>query len=518
MALLGGADEVVVRAVQPLDHGLEARHVAVDQFAAAVMPSLRRGLLDLLAVLVGAGEEEHVVAVEPHEARDGVGRDHLIGMPDMRRAVRIGDRGRDVIAGLFGHVAALVSTARRLGKRPHAINPRCFGQTEHRKHQRLALEIVGLGVARRAVELVPDLGDAREPRGLLRPHDDAGAEPVAHRIDEGRERALVAAPERVAERVQRARIDRRQRARAGALTCSRTLQRVAAEQVERARDAAVGGGGRGLDLGARRRRARAPRRPRARRPRRRAGAASSVRQRERMVGSRRPGAWLTSSSSARGGGSSRIFSSALAPAAFSSSGGSTMQTRQPPSPAVEPKKRTVRRTSSTAMTVRSLPLFVDRRAPAPEDRCAPARRCAAPPDGRPARASEVALLHRRRGRIGMGEHEARHAIGERRLADAARAADQPGMRHAAAAIGIEQRLLGLGMAEQRRCVARGCGIVARRRVAHDARRPRISDRRVGRMEPRRSPPPRRTRRPSRLRRRRIDQRRSAPARARRASR
>ena len=96
MALLGGADEVVVRAVQPLDHGLEARHVAVEQLRAAVSPSLRRGLLDLLAVLVGAGEEIDVVAVEPHEAGDGVGRDRLVGVADMRRAVRVGNRGGDV--------------------------------------------------------------------------------------------------------------------------------------------------------------------------------------------------------------------------------------------------------------------------------------------------------------------------------------------------------------------------------------------------------------------------------------
>ena len=58
----------------------------------------RGGLLDLLAVLVGAGEEKDVVAVEPHEARDRVGRDRLIGVADMRHAVRIGDRGGDVIA------------------------------------------------------------------------------------------------------------------------------------------------------------------------------------------------------------------------------------------------------------------------------------------------------------------------------------------------------------------------------------------------------------------------------------
>ena len=34
-----------------------------------------------------------------------------------------------------------------------------------------------------------------------------------------------------------------------------------------------------------------------------------------------------------------------------------MATRQPPSPAVEPKNDTVRRTSSTAMSWRSLPVF-----------------------------------------------------------------------------------------------------------------------------------------------------------------
>ncbi len=54
----------------------------------------------------------------------------------------------------------------------------------------------------------------------------------------------------------------------------------------------------------------------------------------------------------------------------------------------------------------------------------------------------------------MGEHEARHAVGERRLADAARAADQPGMRHALTAIGVEERLLGARMAVERQGPAR----------------------------------------------------------------
>ena len=93
VALLGGVDEVVVRAFEPLHHRLEQRHVAVAQLRARSSPRLRRGLLHLLAVLVGAGEEIDVVAVEPHEARDGVGRDRLIGVADMRRR-RSGRRSR----------------------------------------------------------------------------------------------------------------------------------------------------------------------------------------------------------------------------------------------------------------------------------------------------------------------------------------------------------------------------------------------------------------------------------------
>ncbi len=56
-----------------------------------------RGLNHLQAVLVGAGEEKHVLAVEPLKARQRIGRDRLIGVTDMRHAVRIGDRGGDVI-------------------------------------------------------------------------------------------------------------------------------------------------------------------------------------------------------------------------------------------------------------------------------------------------------------------------------------------------------------------------------------------------------------------------------------
>ena len=54
----------------------------------------------------------------------------------------------------------------------------------------------------------------------------------------------------------------------------------------------------------------------------------------------------------------------------------------------------------------------------------------------------------------LGEEEAREAEGERRLADAARAAQQPGMRQAAGAIRLQQHRLRRLMPEQQRVLAR----------------------------------------------------------------
>ncbi len=101
MARLGGADKVVVRTLELFHHGLKARHVALDQLPWRQVLLCRR-LQHFDAVLIGAGEKEHIAAVEPLEAGDGVGGDRLIGVADMRRAVRIRDRGGDVI-GFAGH-------------------------------------------------------------------------------------------------------------------------------------------------------------------------------------------------------------------------------------------------------------------------------------------------------------------------------------------------------------------------------------------------------------------------------
>ena len=54
------------------------------------------GLNHLQAVLVGAGQEKHVLAVEPLKSCQRIGRDRFIGVTDMRHAVRVGDGGRDV--------------------------------------------------------------------------------------------------------------------------------------------------------------------------------------------------------------------------------------------------------------------------------------------------------------------------------------------------------------------------------------------------------------------------------------
>ena len=63
---------------------LKARGVAVGELAGRDA-LLDRRLLHLQPVLVGARQEEHVLAVEPLEARDRVGGDRLVGVTDMRR-------------------------------------------------------------------------------------------------------------------------------------------------------------------------------------------------------------------------------------------------------------------------------------------------------------------------------------------------------------------------------------------------------------------------------------------------
>ena len=99
---LGGADEAVVGDVEPVAHLAEQRAVPVGERARRD-PLLRGGLRHLHAVLVDSGHEEDVVAVEPLEARDRIGRDRLVGVADVRHAIRVGDRRGQVVARLGCH-------------------------------------------------------------------------------------------------------------------------------------------------------------------------------------------------------------------------------------------------------------------------------------------------------------------------------------------------------------------------------------------------------------------------------
>src|SRR5690606_14377385 len=104
MARLGGADEIVVGEVQRPGEPQEFAGIAVGKLAHRnAFPG--GGLHHLDAVLVRTGEEIDLPALEPLPARNGVGGDHLIGMPDMGGAIGIGNRGRDV-KGLAVHTGS----------------------------------------------------------------------------------------------------------------------------------------------------------------------------------------------------------------------------------------------------------------------------------------------------------------------------------------------------------------------------------------------------------------------------
>ena len=95
VARFGRPDIVVVGDVQVAEHALEDRGDLVDEdlgFDAA----LEGGLLDLLAMFVQSGQEVHLAAAHPHVARDHVGEDFLIGMPQVRRAVGVVDGRGDI--------------------------------------------------------------------------------------------------------------------------------------------------------------------------------------------------------------------------------------------------------------------------------------------------------------------------------------------------------------------------------------------------------------------------------------
>ena len=96
VARLGGADEVVVRDVDRVEQGLPG---ALDQLVGPLLrldPVGDRGAQDLLAVLVGAGQQPGVVARLTVPAGEHVGRDLGVGVTDVRHIVDVENGRRDV--------------------------------------------------------------------------------------------------------------------------------------------------------------------------------------------------------------------------------------------------------------------------------------------------------------------------------------------------------------------------------------------------------------------------------------
>ena len=112
VVVVGGADKAVVGDVHQLPQVQDAALAldnAVDELLGGDAGGL--GLLfDLLAVLVGAGEEHHVIAAQPFVAGKGVGGDGAVGVADVQLVRGVVDGGRDVKGRFVFH--ALLSCMR----------------------------------------------------------------------------------------------------------------------------------------------------------------------------------------------------------------------------------------------------------------------------------------------------------------------------------------------------------------------------------------------------------------------
>ena len=94
MDVLGRPDEAVVADVVTVPQRAERRG---DDVAVLLLgdAALARDPLDVLPVLVGAGQEEDVLPPETPRAGEGVGRDRGVGVADVRHVVDVVDRRRD---------------------------------------------------------------------------------------------------------------------------------------------------------------------------------------------------------------------------------------------------------------------------------------------------------------------------------------------------------------------------------------------------------------------------------------
>ncbi len=100
----GGANKVILADVERNHQVAEVLRIAVSQRLRR-QPLGERCLLHFETVLVGAGEEEHILVVEAFKARDGIRGKRRIGVADVWHAVRIEDRCGDVELLFPAHIA-----------------------------------------------------------------------------------------------------------------------------------------------------------------------------------------------------------------------------------------------------------------------------------------------------------------------------------------------------------------------------------------------------------------------------
>ena len=140
MARFRGADEIII--------GKAKRASQVAKMLAHLIreglrfhPRIARGLFNLLAMLIRAGQEKHLMPLQAPPARQHIRRHRGIGMADMRLVIHIINRRCDVAR--FCHVSCL-DVARSSGK------PGKPGQ-----HRLFAVHIQSFGLIHEAPEPIP---------------------------------------------------------------------------------------------------------------------------------------------------------------------------------------------------------------------------------------------------------------------------------------------------------------------------------------------------------------------------
>ena len=119
---------------------------------------MERRLFHFQTVLVGAGQKQHVLAIQPLETRNGIRRNGFIGVADVGHTIGIGNGGCDI--EFLSHTLFLIS---RLRKSRASAPRRRFKLGQGVEDERLAIEIEREGVRLVAGQCFPQMGKRGKP-------------------------------------------------------------------------------------------------------------------------------------------------------------------------------------------------------------------------------------------------------------------------------------------------------------------------------------------------------------------